>query len=134
MPKPKSMGLIKSKSPGIENPQNDSEPDPCFEPLILEGFVSVTGDPKYQQPVNMLRDTGGSQSIIREGILPLSDESSCHSSTIIQGVGMRFIPAPLHRVHNRPSLINGFFKVVVLFPLPTLGKSSLWPNKVMSRS
>lgn len=118
---PKSMGLIKSKSPGIETSQIASEPDPCFKPFILEGFVSVTGDPKDQRPVTMLRDTGGSQSIIREGILPLSHESSCHSSAVIQGVGMRFIPAPLHCVHIRSSLINGFFKVAVRPALPING-------------
>lgn len=58
VPQPKS--LIKCKSPGIQNSQNASEPDPCFKPFILEGFVSVTGDPKDQQPVKMLRDTRGS--------------------------------------------------------------------------
>ena len=62
-----------------------------------------------------------SLSIIREGILPFSHESSCHSSAIIQGVGMRFIPVPLHYVHICSSLINGFFKVAVRPALPING-------------
>ena len=71
---PKGMGLIKSVSPlGLEiTQQEDIEPDPCFKPFIIEGFVLLPGDSQDQQPVKILRDTGGSQSIIREGILPLS--------------------------------------------------------------
>ena len=71
---PKGMGLIKSVSllDREMTQQEEIDPDPCFKPFIIEGFVSLTGDSQEQQPVKILRDTGGSQTIIREGILPLS--------------------------------------------------------------
>lgn len=122
LPQPKGMGLLKGVSlPDIDSSQDDNEPDPCFKPFILKGFVSLTGDPKDQQLVTMLRDTGGSQSIIREGVLPLSCKSSCHSSAIVHGVGMAFVSAPLHNVHVQSSLVSGCFKVAVLPALPIKG-------------
>ena len=124
------MGLVKSVSlPCIERSQNeDDEPDPCFKPFISVGFVSLTGDPKDQQPVKMLRDTGGSQSIIREGILPLSTRSSCRSRAVVQGVGMGFIPAPLHNIHVQSSMVSGVFKVAVHPALPIKGVDFILSN------
>ncbi|KAI3376796.1 hypothetical protein L3Q82_000077 [Scortum barcoo] len=79
LPHQKGMGLIKKVSPldtGMTQSEEDV-PDPCFKPFISGGFVSLTGDAKDQLPVKILRDTGGSQSIIREGLLSLSSKSSC---------------------------------------------------------
>lgn len=105
-----------------------SELDPCFKPFVSQGFVSVTGAPEDQYPVTILRDTGGSQSIIRAGILTLSDETSCHTSAIVQGVGMSFIPAPLHTVYVQSALVQGFFKVAVLPALPIKGVDFILGN------
>lgn len=56
---PKGMGLIKTVSlPVTEMSQDgdeDDEPDSRFKPFISKGFVSLTGDPKDQQPVRILR-------------------------------------------------------------------------------
>lgn len=124
------MSLIKNVSlPGLEtSPSEDNGIDPCFKPFVIKGFASLTGDPEDQQPVRILRDTGGSQSIIREGILPLSSKSSCHSSAVVQGVGMGFISVPLHNVHLRSSLVSGFFKVAVRPALPIKGVDFILGN------
>nr|XP_033934217.1 uncharacterized protein LOC117442317 [Pseudochaenichthys georgianus] len=123
------MGLIKGVSlSDIEMSQEDDVPDPCFKPFISKGFVSLTGDPKDQLPVQVLRDTGGSQSIIREGILPLTSRSSCGSSAVVQGVGMTLVAAPLHNVYIHSSLVKGFFKVAVLPALPIKGVDFILSN------
>nr|XP_033942276.1 uncharacterized protein LOC117449038 isoform X2 [Pseudochaenichthys georgianus] len=123
------MGLIKGVSlSDIEMSQEDDVPDPCFKPFISKGFVSLTGDPKDQLPVQVLRDTGGSQSIIREGILPLTSRSSCGSSAVVQGVGMTLVAAPLHNVYIHSSLVKGFFKVAVLPALPSKGVDFILSN------
>lgn len=125
------MSLIKNVSlPDTEGLQEDDKPDPCFKPFILQGFVSLTGDPKDQRPVQILRDTGGSQSIIREGILPLSSKSACHSSAVVQGVEMGFVPALLHNVYIQSPLDSGFFKVAVRPALPIKGVDFILGNDI----
>lgn len=73
----KGMGLLRSVSfiakKMAKNKEN--EPEPCFAPFVTQGFVSLTGNPKHDQPVKILRDTGGSQTIIKEGAL--SENSTC---------------------------------------------------------
>uniref|UniRef100_A0A3B3I2A9 Gypsy retrotransposon integrase-like protein 1 n=1 Tax=Oryzias latipes TaxID=8090 RepID=A0A3B3I2A9_ORYLA len=125
-PQPKGMGLLKSL-PGMDKPQTL---DPCFKPFVSQGFISETGHPDYQQPVTMLRDTGGSQSVIREGILPLTEGSSCKSNAIVQGIGMKYFSAPLHLLHVRSSLVEGFFKVAVLPALPISGVDFILGNDI----
>lgn len=68
--------------------------------------------------MKILRDTGGSQSFIREGILPFSDKLCCQSSVIVQGIEMGFVSAPLHKVHVQSSLVNGVVKIAVRPTLP----------------
>ena len=124
VPQKKGVCLIKTGQAFFTEQSRHSDkekPDPCFRPFVSEGFVSLTGDLKDQKTVTILRDTGGSQSIIRAGILPLSALSSCNSSAIVQGVGMSYIPAPLHHVHVQSSLVSGSFKVAVLPELPVKG-------------
>jgi len=74
--------------------------------------VSVTGRESDQRPVRILRDTGGSQSFILSNLLPLSD-ADCEASAIVRGIGMEFVPVPLHTVHVKSDLISGFFSVAV---------------------
>lgn len=76
------MGLIKNVSP---HGSQLEKPDPCFKPFVSDGFVSLTGDPTDQYPVKILRH-GGSQSIIRGGILSLSVKLSCNSNAVVHQV------------------------------------------------
>lgn len=115
------MGLIKATENGRAFQPNNNHPDPCFKPFILEGVVSLTGNPKDQQPVKMLRDTGASQSIIRESVLPFSEESFCQSSVIVQGVELGYVSAPLHTIHIQSSLVSGSVKVAIRSALPIPG-------------
>ena len=44
-----------------------------YQPFISDGFVSAIGNYAPPRPVKILRDTGESQSLMRESILPQSE-------------------------------------------------------------
>ena len=57
-----------------------------FEPFMLNGFVSLSGDNCPPTPIKILRDTGASQSLILADILPFSEKTSSDTSVLIQVV------------------------------------------------
>lgn len=57
-------------------------------PFISEGFVSLIGDDANLHPVNILRDTGASQSLLLDSILPLSEKTSSGESVLLQDLLM----------------------------------------------
>lgn len=124
---PKGVGLIRTvSSPSVDilrslHSSSCDNPDPCFKPFITEGFVSHTEDPAGWRPVKILRDTGGSQSLIHQDVLPLLSAKGSESSVVVQGVGMRFVTAPLCKIFVQSSLVNGLCKVAILPALPIKG-------------
>lgn len=93
------MGLIKTVQSQRIAEEQEEEPDPCFKPFIFDCTVSLTGKPEDERPVKILRATGGSRSLILSDVLPLSENSSCHTSVLVQGVQMGYVPAPLHPLY-----------------------------------
>jgi len=65
-----------------------------FKPFISEGFVSLSGDSANLRPIRILRDTGASQTLLLDGVLPLSEKISTGASVLIQGVELCFISVP----------------------------------------
>lgn len=80
--------------------------------------------------VTILRDSGGAQSVILEGVLPITSESSCPSSAIVWGVEMGFKLTPPHYVHLRSPLVSGLFKVAVLPARPITGVHFILGNDI----
>ena len=76
----------------------------------------------------MLRDTGASQSLLLEGILPLSDQSYTGSDVLIQGVGLGVISVPLHVVNLYTDLVSGPAMVGIRPTLPVQGVSFILGN------
>lgn len=95
------------------------------EPFIFEGMVSLTGEPEEQRSVRILRDTGGSQSLILAHALSFSDRSYCGFSVVLRGVEMGYSPRPVHRVHIQSNLVTGFFPFAVCPALPINGINTL---------
>ena len=124
--KQKGVGLIKTAHPNGHFPFDESED--CFKPFTFKAFVSLTGNACDERPVNVLRDTGGSQSFILSNVLPLSDRSVCDSSAIVRDIGMECVLAPMHWVHVRSSLATGFFSVAVRACLPEEGIDFIMGN------
>ncbi|KAI2649596.1 Retrovirus-related Pol polyprotein [Labeo rohita] len=60
--------------------------------------------------------------------LKLSDDTSCGSSVIVQGIEMDCIKAPLHRIHLESDLCKGFVRVAVRPSLPVKGVDFILGN------
>ena len=127
--KPKGVGLVKTVA-SCSPPPGQAGPDECFRPFILPAFVSLTGEADDRRPFTVLRDTGGSQSFILSAVLPLSAESACDVSTVVRGIGMGFVPAPLHRIHVQSNLKTGFFRVAVRPSFPIDGVDFIMGNDI----
>ena len=108
--------------------EEKSETSPGKEnPFISEGFVSLT-ESDEQFPIKILRDTGASQSLMVQSVLPLSGQASLAASVLIQGVELNTITVPLHQVYVRSSLITGPVVVGVRSTLPVTGVSFILGN------
>uniref|UniRef100_A0A3B3HSJ7 Gypsy retrotransposon integrase-like protein 1 n=1 Tax=Oryzias latipes TaxID=8090 RepID=A0A3B3HSJ7_ORYLA len=125
---PKGMGLMQATCSDLPRQQEGINMDPCFKPFVSTGVVSLTDDTAVQCPVKILRDTGGSQSIVRDGVLPLTEASSCGSFVMIQGIGANLVSAPLHTIYLKSSLVTGMVKVAVLSALPIDGVDLILGN------
>jgi hypothetical protein len=99
-----------------------------YLPFISEGFVSLEGDNATLQPVKILRDTGASQSLLLEGILPLSEKSSAGASVLVQGVELGFVDVPLHVVNLKSDIVTGRVTIGVRPCLPVEGISLILGN------
>ncbi|XP_027141960.1 uncharacterized protein LOC113747241 [Larimichthys crocea] len=127
---PKGVGLIKTEKCANSNLVSSVCPDPCFEPFLFDGLVSLTGKSVDQCPVRILRDTGGSQSVILASVLPFSEKSSCGYSVALQGIEMGYVPQPVHKIHLESNLVTGFYPVAVCTALPIKGVVLLLGNDI----
>ena len=87
-----------------------------FKPFVSEGFVSLESS-SSQVPIKILRDTGATQSLLLEGVLPLSVSTSTGESVIAQGIEGGCVNVPLHKVKLVSDLVTGS---VVVGTRPTL--------------
>ena len=75
-----------------------------------------------------LHDTGATQTLIVEGVLPLSRETATGATMFIQGVGLAPVSVPLHTVYLRCGLVTGPVVVGARPSLPVQGISLLLGN------
>ncbi|CAI5677731.1 unnamed protein product [Oreochromis niloticus] len=127
--KSKGMGLIKIASP-VNRPLSTETPDECFKPFIFKGAVSLSGEPKDERTVTILRDTGGSQSLILASALPFVEKTASGTDVIVRGVGMTYMPAPLHRIWVQSDLVSGVFPVAVCPCFPIDGVDFIMGNDI----
>ncbi|XP_038154159.1 uncharacterized protein LOC119791876 [Cyprinodon tularosa] len=126
----KGVGFVKKEPRNKSTGCGDKLPDPCFEPFIFDGLISLTADASDLKPVRILRDTGGSQSVILSNVLPFSHESACGYNSVLRGIEMGYAPRPVHRVYIKSKLITGFFPVAVCPDLPIDGVAILMGNDI----
>lgn len=81
------------------------EPD-LFAPFRMEGSIAASKSGKFV-PVRILRDTAAAQSLLVEGVLPLSGETFTGEHALVRGCGMTWLKAPLHVVHLKSGLVTG---------------------------
>lgn len=83
---PKGVSLITAEPHISATPPNEM-PDSSFQPFIFEGIISLTGEPDDKHSVRILRDTGGSQTIMLADALPFSESCYCFS-VVLCGDGL----------------------------------------------
>ena len=88
-----------------------------YEPFISQGLVSLVGEENHPQSIHVVRDTGASQSLLLEGILPLSNSSYTGSNVLLQGI----VSVPLHVVNLKTNLVSGPVMVGIRPSLPIQG-------------
>ncbi|KAL2087168.1 hypothetical protein ACEWY4_018227 [Coilia grayii] len=69
--------------------------------------ASVSKLEEVGQPVKILRDTGASESFIKQHVLPVNEQSDTHSCVLIGGIGMHTFSVPLHKFNLESDLVNG---------------------------
>ena len=98
------------------------------KPFISEGVVSLVGDENSSQKVKILRDTGATQSLMLDSVLPLTKNSFTGANVLISGVEMGVLEVPLHEVNIKSSLINGNIVIGMRPSLPVEGISLILGN------
>ena len=111
----------------VTKPKSDSTME-IFEPFILNGFVSLSGDNCPPTPIKILRDTGASQSLILADILPFSEKTSSGTSILIQGVECGTVNIPLNHVDLSSDLVTGLVVIGIKPSLPLKGVYLLLGN------
>ncbi|KAL2102368.1 hypothetical protein ACEWY4_001536 [Coilia grayii] len=128
-----SARLSGGESPGIsaEEPTLGLERghSETYEPFITNGFVSLVGS-LQKVPVKVLRDTGASESFVRQTILPFSIQSETGSCVLIRGIGMQTFSVPLHTFNLESDLISGEVVMAVRPQLPVEGVDVILGNNL----
>ena len=98
-----------------------------YKPFISEGVVSLVGDENSSQKVKILRDTGATQSLMLDSVLPLTENSFTGANVLISGE-MGVLEVPLHEVNIKSSLVNGNIVIGMRPSLPVEGISLILGN------
>ena len=65
-----------------------------YRPFKSEGVVSFVRDEESSQKVNILRNTGATQSLMLDSVLLLTENSSSGANVPISGVEMGVLEVP----------------------------------------
>ena len=110
------------------SPNTESDYMENYKPFISEGVVSLVGDENNSQKVKILRETGATQSLMLDSVLPLTENSFTGANVLISGVEMGVLEVPLHEVNIKSSLINGNIVIGMRPSLPVEGISLILGN------
>ena len=110
------------------SPKTESDYMENYKPFISEGVVSLVLDENSSQKVKILRDTGATQSLMLDSVLPLTENSFTGANVLISGVEMGVLEVPLHEVNIKSSLINGNIVIGTRPSLPVEGISLILGN------
>ena len=110
------------------SPNTESDYMENYMPFISEGVVSLVGDENSSQKVKILRDTGATQSLMLDSVLPLTENSFTGANVLISGIEMGVLEVPLHEVNIKSSLINGNIVIGMRPSLPVEGISLILGN------
>ena len=99
-----------------------------YKPFISEGVVSLVGNESSSQRVKIVRDTGATQSLMLDSVLPHTENSFTGANVLISRVVMGILEVPLHELNIKSSLINGNIVIGMRPSLPVEGISLILRN------
>ena len=126
--KVKPLHNVKSCIEDEISPNTESDYMENYKPFISEGVASLLGDENSSQKVKILRDTGATQSLMLDSVLPLTENSFTGANLLISGVETGVLEVPLHEVNIKSSLINGNIVIGMRPSLPVEGISLILRN------
>ena len=115
------------------SPNKESDYMENYKPFISEAVVSLVGGESSSQKVIILRDTGATQSLMLDSVLPLRENSLTGANVLISGVEMGVLEVPLHEVNIKSSLINGNIVITMRPSLSVEGISLILGNDLAER-
>ena len=118
------LTISKAQSPVAERATVEKEQ---FTSFILQGYVSLSENGE-KVPIEILRDTGATQSILVEGILPLAEGTATGNNVRIQGIELGVVNVPLHTIFINSDIVTGMVTVGVRPTLPIKGISLILGN------
>ena len=124
---PMSMICTKSQNPAPVRQIVKRTKDEEKNPFISEGYVSLN-EGVHAVPIWILRDTGATQSLLVEGILPLSEATATGTHVLIQGVELGIVSVPMHTIYLKSDLVSGTVVVGLRPTLPIQGVSLILGN------
>ena len=88
----------------------------------------ATSESETLVPICIIRDTAAAQSLLVEGVLPLSEETSTGENALVRGCGLAWFEAPLHDVYLQSGLVTGLVTVAIRPDLPLEGVDMILGN------
>ena len=98
-----------------------------YQPFLSKGSICLP-DSGIEIPITILRDTGANQSLLLEGSVPLSKQTSTGADVLIQGVTVEPLRVPLHKVELKSDLVTGTVTVGAQPLLPVTGVQLILGN------
>ena len=100
-----------------------------YAPFLLHGSVSLVGQ-LAKIPIKMLRDTGATQTLILDSVLPFSNESFTGNSVLLQGIELGTVQVPLHNLELSSEIVSGSVVIGLRPSLPVSGVSLILGNDI----
>jgi len=123
---PKSDLLVKQVFTNVRTNQLN---DHVAKSTLLSYLQDQLGQPD-DTPITILRDTGATQRLLLENVLPFSEKSFTGDSVLIQGIGLGTMQVPLHQVQLSSDIVSGPIVVGLRPSLPVRGVSLILGNDV----
>ena len=101
-----------------------------YTPFVSQGTVCLK-DTEEKVPISILQDTGATQILILDNVLPFSHESSTGASVLLQGVELGTISVPLHTICLQSDFVSGSVMVGLQPSLPLKGISLILGNDLV---
>ena len=89
--KKKGNALVTIRSHTSKTPET-------FKPFVSKGSVSTAQNSADAKEIQILCDTGASQSLLAKGVLELTEQSATGEMVLIHGNELGFSAVPLYRV------------------------------------